>query len=172
MPSHAKPVDISDIDGVPPLVARKKRGYRARNLRARLVWRLIWATLSEGEAARPFFLDRPPTCPPRCSPSRRPSLPFPRFLVLQSHSSSSSFFPAHSLFLLPHCPHAVPYARRHPHAMCAPVPAEPTSPRACFDDKLVVVGLPLSRFDIFVSSAYRTCRRVFSYFPSVSYGRH
>src|SRR5947207_14546246 len=59
--------------GRPPPVAGEKRGYRARNLRARLVCRLIWApALSQGA---PALLRRPsPSCRSRLDPRRRVDL--------------------------------------------------------------------------------------------------
>src|SRR6266480_2617224 len=59
--------------GRPSPVAGEKRGYRARNLRARLVCRLIWApALSQGA---PALLRRPlPSCRSRLDPRRRVDL--------------------------------------------------------------------------------------------------
>src|SRR5438876_3172404 len=98
--------------GRPPPVAGEKRGYRARNLRARLVCRLIWApALSQGA---PALLRRPsPSCRSRLDPRRRVALvstlavastcflSLPPFLLslVPSPSPSSSSFPH---FLLPH----------------------------------------------------------------------
>src|SRR5579859_2846823 len=106
--------------GRPPPVAGEKRGYRAHNLRARLVCRLIWApALSQGA---PALLRRPsPSCRSRLDPRRRVDLlpPAPSLLFF---SPSSSSFPH---FLLPHRPRPA----RHLHAIRAPVPAEPTPSR-------------------------------------------
>jgi hypothetical protein len=131
MPSHAKPVDISDINGPPPLVARKKRGYRVRDLRARLVWRLVWGTRPVAGRARPPSA----TLAVVVSLSSRPSTLAVASTFSPVSSSSSltplrpRFFP-HVLFFsltsLPACHAHTPPAR---HAHTARTPCTRRCPR-------------------------------------------